>query len=116
MKTMPKNNIATQGYFIKRLRDAGYYIIRMFDNYAEDDKRKWTVIINPSTDSILLTCIDNGEWPYRGLYRLDDDNKLLPHNFYINTESVDVILKHLKEFNIDKKDPININNAGKKRS
>ena len=48
----------------------------MFDRYSESDKRKWTIVINPSTDSILLTCIDNGDWPHRGLYKLDDDNNI----------------------------------------
>lgn len=113
---MAKNKITTQGYFIKRLRDDGYYVIRIFDNYSDDDKRKWTIIINPSTDSIFLTCIDNGEWPYRGMYKIDDDNKSLPHNFYINTDSIDVILKHLKEFNIEKREPINTNNGKKRKS
>ena len=116
MHTMPKNKITTQGYFIKRLRDSGYYVIRMFDRYQPDDKRKWTIVINPSTDSIFLTCIDNGDWPHRGLYKLDDDNKIFPHNFYINTESIDVIIKHLGEFEIEKKEPINNSDAKKRKS
>lgn len=115
-RTMPKNKITTQGYFLKRLKDAGYYVIRMFDRYSKDDKRKWTIIINPSTDSIMLTCIDNGDWPHRGLYKLDDDNNIFPHNFYINTESIDVILKHLKEFDVDQKEPINNSNAKRGKS
>jgi len=113
---MPKNNITTQGYFLKRLKDAGYYVIRLFDRYSDNDKRKWTIVINPSTDSIMLTCIDNGNWPHRGLYKLDDDNNIFPHNFYINTESIDVILKHLAEFNVDKQKPINNSNVKRRKS
>lgn len=114
MQTMPKNKITTQGYFLKRLKDSGYYVIRLFDRYNDDDKRKWTIVINPSSDSIFLTCIDNGDWPHRGLYKLDDDNNIFPHNFYINTESIDVVLKHLEKFKIDRKEPINNYNGKRK--
>ena len=112
---MPKNKITTQGYFLKRLKDAGYYVIRLFDRYSKDDKRKWTIVINPSTDSILLTCIDNGDWPHRGMYKLDDENNIFPHNFYINTESIDVVLKHLKRFKVECKEPINKYNGKRKK-
>lgn len=115
MQTMPKNKITTQGYFLKRLKDAGYYVIRLFDRYSKDDKRKWTIVINPSTDSILLTCIDNGDWPHRGMYKLDDENNIFPHNFYINTESIDVVLKHLKRFKVECKEPINKYNGKRKK-
>lgn len=108
---MAKNKVTTQGYFIKRLRDEGYYVIRCFDRYSKEDKRKWTIILNPSTDSVFLTCIDNGDWPNRGMYKVDDDNNIFPHNFYINTESVDVIVKHLEEFNVKGLEKINNNNA-----
>ena len=44
---MPKNNVTTQGYFIKRLRDNGFLTSRVYDRYSKDDRRKWTVVVNP---------------------------------------------------------------------
>ena len=35
---MPKNKITTQGYFLKRLKDSGYYVIRLFDRYNDDSE------------------------------------------------------------------------------
>jgi hypothetical protein len=102
-----KNNVTTQGYFVKRLRDNGFYVVRLFDRYGEDDYRKWTVLINPKIDSLVITCVDNGDWPYRGLYEFNDGGRKFPKGFYINTDSMEVVIKHLLEFKIDQ---ITLNN------
>ena len=104
---MPKNKITTQGYFIKRLRDDGYHVDRVFSRYDDADPRKWTVVINPTTDSVFITCRDNGEWPFRGLYEFGDSGIKIPRGYHINTESTEVVTKHLNEFNIL---PTSINN------
>ena len=41
------NKITTQSYFIKRLKDSGYLVYRLFDEYSESDPRNWTVMIDP---------------------------------------------------------------------
>ena len=97
---MPKNKITTQSYFIKKLRDSGYYTDRVYSRYNDDDPRKWTVVINPGTDSVFVTCRDNGEWPYRGLYEFGDNGLKIPRGYHINTESTEVVTKHLHEFNV----------------
>ena len=97
---MGKNSITTQGYFIKRLRDNGFFTSRVYSNYSSTDKRKWTIAVNPNTDSVLVTCHDNGDWPFKGMYELDDAGQKIPLNFYINTMSVEVVIKHLLDFNI----------------
>ena len=33
------NKITTQCYFIKRLKDSGYLVYRLFDEYSESDPR-----------------------------------------------------------------------------
>jgi hypothetical protein len=104
---MPKNKITTQGYFVKKLRDIGYYVDRVYSKYGDDDQRKWTVVVNPGTDSVFITCRDNGEWPYRGLYEFGDSGARIPRGYHINTESTQVVAKHLSEFNIT---PGSINN------
>ena len=109
-----KNNVTTQGYFVKRLRDNGFYVIKLFDRYANDDHRKWTVLINPKSDSLVITCNDNGDWPYRGLYEFNDGGRKFPKGFHINTDSMEVVVKHLLEFKIEQ---IALNNSdGRKKT
>ena len=57
-----KNKITTLGYFIKRLKDNGYIVWKIMDRYDHDtDYRKWTVLINPSQESVMVTCLLNRE-------------------------------------------------------
>ena len=86
---MPKNKITTQGYFIRRLRNLGFMVSRCYDRYSLHDPRKWTVVVNPNEESVFLTCVDNGEWPYRGLYEFADGGNNIPRGFFVNTESVE---------------------------
>ena len=112
---MPKNKITTQGYFVKRIRDEGYVVDRIYSKYEQTDPRKWTVVINPGKDSVFITCRDNGEWPFRGMYELCDNGVTIPRGFHINTESVDVVVSHLKSFKVipEKADMINTNDGKK---
>ena len=104
-----KNNITNLSYFTKRLRDSGFYVSRLYDGYSDNDIRKWTVVISPRQDSLFITCIDNGEWPYRGMYEIDDGGRKVPKGYYLNTDSIDVVTKHLNEFKIERAKPINNN-------
>ena len=36
-----KNKVTTCGYFIKRLRDNGYTVNRIFADYLSEDPRRW---------------------------------------------------------------------------
>ena len=38
-----KNKIKTAGYFIKRLKDNGFVVLKMFNAYSNEDPRRWTV-------------------------------------------------------------------------
>ena len=53
------NKITTQSYFIKRLKDSGYLVYRLFDEFSESDPRNWTVMIDPGQASIFCTCYVN---------------------------------------------------------
>lgn len=97
---MPKNKITTQGYFIRRLRNSGYMTSRVYDRYQDQDPRKWTIVIDPDGDSVLITCWDTGEWPYRGMYELNDGGRKIPKGYHINTDSIEVIVNHLSKFKI----------------
>ena len=99
-----KNKVKTLGYFKKRLRDNGFIVLDVFRDFSENDKRKWTVVVNPGTESVFITCQGSSEWPYRGLYNITDAGEKVPQGFYINTDSVDVIVKYLIEFKISNQD------------
>ena len=98
---MGKNNITTQGYFVRRLRNSGYFVSRVYDRYSDSDSRRWTVVVSPQNASLFITCHNNiDEWPYKGLYEFDDGANNFPRGYHINTDSVEVIIKHLQEFKI----------------
>ena len=48
------NKITTLSYFVKRLKDSGYVVYKMFDEYSEADPRNWTVLIDPGNASNIV--------------------------------------------------------------
>lgn len=89
------NKIDTPGYFIKRLRDMGYIVMRIFDKYAPEDSRKWTICVSPAKESIFITCykyIDE----YKVVFEINDGGVKWPKNYYIKTSSINVIIEELK--------------------
>ena len=113
---MAKNNITTQGYFVRRLRNSGFVTSRVYDRYSQSDRRKWTVVVNPESDSVFITCVDNGDWPHKGMYHVDDGGQKFPAGLYINTLSVEVMIKHLIDFKIDQLELNNNNGRKRKKS
>ena len=77
-----KNKVTTCGYFIKRLRDNGYTVNRIFNEYSTQDCRKWTVMIEPRIASLYITCYVNFK------------------NLQLKTDSMEVILTKLIDKNI----------------
>lgn len=90
-----KNKIRTPGYFIKRLRDNGFVVIRMFAVYAKSDPRRWTIMINPSFNSIICTCYSNKTEINETLFEFDDGGVHIPKSFYLKTDSMNVIIDFL---------------------
>ena len=57
--------ITTPSYTLKRLKDSGYNVSRIdLLDYAEDDNRKWTFIIDNGTASLFMTCLKNGNFHF----------------------------------------------------
>jgi hypothetical protein len=109
------NNIRTQGYFIKRLRDSGYIVDRIFSNYNQADSRAWTVIIDPGGASIFCTCYinehyENGPQLGSSTFELFDGDKFIPGRYKIRTSSFEVLVEQLVKWGINNKAP----NYGKK--
>lgn len=90
------NKIDTPGYFIKRLRDLGYIVMRIFDKYALEDSRKWTICVSPGRESVFITCYKYIE-DYKIIFELNDGGNKWPRNYYIKTSSMNIIIQELIE-------------------
>jgi len=92
---MSKNKLRTPSYFIKRLRDNGFIAIKLFAIYSKSDPRQWTVMVNPSEASVLITCYANKNEINEIMFEIDDGGKNIPPKFYIKTSSIEVIIDYL---------------------
>jgi len=93
-----KNKVTTCGYFIKRLRDNGYTVNRIFSDYTSEDPRRWTIMINPITNALYITCYVNYDWSGDSKFELNDGNHF--KNFHLRTDSMEVIMTKLIEKDI----------------
>jgi len=90
-----QNKIKTPGYFIKRLRDNKYGVLRVFQQYGIHDCRRWTVLVDPGGSSIFVTCYNNKNFNDEIMFEFNDGNNFFPKNFSISTESIEVIIQLL---------------------
>ena len=97
---MSKNKLKTPSYFIKRLRDNGFIVIRLFSVYSKEDPRQWTIMVNPSEASVLITCYINKENLNEVLFELNDGGKRITKNFFIIT-SPKVNIEKVKSLELD---------------
>lgn len=89
------NNITTQGYFIKRLRDCGFVVLKLFHNYNLIDPRKWTIILNPNRESLIVTCYCNKTSYREVMFEFNDGGNKIPKNFHLTTDSMEVVISFL---------------------
>ena len=106
------NKITTLGYFKKRLRDCGYIVDDIFKGYGYHDPRSWTIIIDPSSASVLCTCFVNaniddikksdiGEF----YFELHDGGQYIPNQLTFKTSSIEVLIEWLVKFGVNNKAP-----------
>tara|TARA_R100000008_G_scaffold86895_1_gene82560 strand:+ start:16788 stop:17102 length:315 start_codon:yes stop_codon:yes gene_type:complete len=93
-----KNKVTTCGYFIKRLRDNGYKVNRIFSDYTSEDPRRWTIMINPEKAALFITCYVNYDWT--GDFKFELHDGVLFKNLQLKTDSMEVIMTKLIEKNI----------------
>tara|TARA_B100000676_G_C17500214_1_gene542800 strand:+ start:220 stop:564 length:345 start_codon:yes stop_codon:yes gene_type:complete len=96
-----KNKISTLGYFVKRLKDNGFIVWKIFNKYNIGDHRKWTILINPEFQSVYITCFVNLE----GLddtpqFMFDDGNIFFKKNTLLKTNSIETVVQHLVDHNV----------------
>lgn len=99
----PKNKIKTPGYFVKRLRDNGFIVLKMFNDYGIHDPRRWTVLVDPGGSSVFITCFTNKEFNGEIMFELNDGGVLFNKNYNIQTDSIEVIIKYLIQRGISNK-------------
>ena len=93
-----KNKVTTCGYFIKRLRDNGFKVNRIFSDYTSEDSRRWTVMLNPQTNALYITCYVNYDWTGDFKFELNDGHRF--KNLQLKTDSMEVIMTKLIEKDI----------------
>lgn len=98
------SKVTNQSYFIKRLKDSGYVVYKMFDEYVEADNRSWTILIDPHGAAIYCTCfVNGGPFGDETYFEFHDGGRFLPSYFKLRTESMEVIIGYLVQFNINNK-------------
>ena len=90
-----KNKIKTPSYFIKRLRDNGFITFRLFDRYAKQDPRRWTILVDPGGASVFITCYQNKDFMDDIMFELNDGGLRFNKHYSLKTESIEVIIKYL---------------------
>ena len=93
---MKKNKIHNLSYFKKRLKDSGYIVWDIMKKYSMEDPRRWTVLVNPSIESVYITCIVNRE--ELGLapeFEINDSGFRFQRNLTLRTSSMEVVVNLL---------------------
>lgn len=95
MNKLTKNKIKTAGYFIKRLRDNGFIVLKVFAFYAKTDQRRWTILVNPGEASVYITCYQSVEGVNDFSFELNDGGKYITKNMFLKTDSIEVVIEYL---------------------
>jgi hypothetical protein len=91
------NKIKTAGYFIKRLKDSGFVVFKIFNAYGASDPRRWTVLVDPGVASVYITCYTNKNELGEVLFEIDDGGQKIPNKLYFKTESIETLVTYLIE-------------------
>lgn len=91
------NKIKTAGYFIKRLKDSGFVVFKIFNAYSITDPRRWTVLIDPGLTSVYVTCYQNKDEINEILFEFDDGGRKFPKGSFLKTESIETVVTYLIE-------------------
>ncbi len=102
-----KNKIHTAGYFIKRLKDSGYVVLRIFEKFSFSDPRRWTIIVDPGNASIFITCYENKDFRGEIMFEINDGGRRFPKNYSIKTDSIEIIVSALVEKEVPQNDATN---------
>lgn len=85
---------------MKRMKDNGYGIWKIFDKYGLHDNRYWTMLVDPGGYSVWITCYFNLEEKGDVAFEMDDGGKNIPRRLMIKTSSIETIISKLIRFGI----------------
>lgn len=100
---MANNKITTISYFIKRLRDSGYMVDKVYNEYGKQDPRCWTVVVDPNVSSVMITYFNNHNYLGEEYFNINDGGQFFPENFKLQTSSIEVVIEYLVKFGINNK-------------
>ncbi len=95
------NKVKTAGYFIKRLKDSGFVVFKIFNAFGTSDPRRWTILVDPGVSSVFITCYSNRDELGQVLFELDDGGQKFSRGTMFSTESVETIITYLIEKGVD---------------
>ena len=78
------------------MKDSGYIVWDIMKKYSMEDPRRWTILVNPSIESIYITCIVNRE--ELGLapeFEINDSGFRFQRNLTLRTSSMEVVVNLL---------------------
>ena len=89
---MSKNKLYNQSYFVKRLLDAGFSVVRLNIKFEDDDARRWMILVNDRENSykfnICITCfkyIENNELKFTFKFQGQKEADFLFKTMSMNT-------------------------------
>lgn len=91
-KPISKNKVRTPSYFVKRLKDNGFIVWKMFQQYAKTDPRLWTVLIDPGHSSVYITCFQNKDFNGDIMFEINDGGVRFVKNFNLRTDSIESVV------------------------
>jgi hypothetical protein len=94
------NKLTTLGYTLKRLRDSGYVVKKLYTEYGEADPRAWTIVIEPKLASVFCTCFINDPYLGETFFEISDGGQYVPGRYRIKTSSFEVLVEHLVKHGI----------------
>ena len=96
-KPITKNKVRTPSYFVKRLRDNGFIVWKIFQQYAKTDPRLWTILVDPGHSSIYITCFQNKDFNGDIMFEINDGGVRFLRNFSLRTDSLESVVLMLIE-------------------
>lgn len=80
---------------MKRLRDNGFIVLKVFNGYGLQDPRRWTVLVDPGGTSVFITCYTNKDFLDEIMFEFNDGGAQFVKNFSLKTDSIEVVIKYL---------------------
>lgn len=94
---MSRNKLYNQGYFVKRLVDAGFDVTRLGVRFEKNDYRRWMILVNARGSeykhNICITCFKN-RLSEEFMFKFQGQNEC---DFSYSTKSMNTIIEFLRK-------------------